>query len=85
MELVQGYNGKALEFHCVLEVLVDGGEFGACEVSVVVGEAVGVDVVSFQYIDGFADVVVHLLESFLCLFSVSVIEILIGARVASLL
>ena len=49
------------------------------------GKAVGVDVVSFQYIDGFTDVVVHLLESFLCLFSVSVIEILIGARVASLL
>ena len=69
----------------MLEVLVDGGEFRACEVSVVMGEAVGVDVVSFQDIDGFANVVVHLLESLLGLFSVSVVEILTGAGMSSLL
>ena len=59
----------------MLEVLVDGGELRACEVSVVMGEAVGVNVVPFQYVDGFADVVVHLLESVVFHFAVFIFKV----------
>ena len=55
--------------------MVDGREFNASEVSVVTWEVIGVDVCSFHGVDGFADVVVHLLESVVFHFAVFIFKV----------
>ena len=55
--------------------MVDGREFNASEVAVVIREVVGINICSFHGVDGFADVVVHLLESVVFHFAVFIFKV----------